>query len=226
MNTFSIQELVNQTIRENGKREKKEIKSWHPSKLGSCLTGVYLERAGAEPDEPLDDRTLRVFSVGTMLEDWLVKALEKQYPHIERQARVEWPEMNVSGYADLVVDFGNGKKIVYEIKSRHSRAFWHMTKEGKPSRHHEYQAWIYCKVLNIEESRLIYLSKDDLAIQEYSVFLNDKRLEQEVADEINLLNRAWKENLPPPIPFDNNDWRAQYCNFHKKCVAQPQYLSI
>ena len=122
MINFSIQELVNKTVRE-GRGERKEIHSWHPSKLGSCLTGVYLERTGAEPDEPIDDRTLRVFSVGTMMENWLVGALEKQYAGIKRQVRVESAELGVSGYADLVVSLPDGKERVYEVKSKHSKSF-------------------------------------------------------------------------------------------------------
>jgi len=216
-----IQEILNNAVR--GDREKKEITSWHVSKLGSCLRGIYLERSGVKPDTEFDDRTLRVFSVGNMFEDWLVDKI-KDKVKIETQVRVEDLELNVSGYADFVAEL-DGEKKVYEIKSKHSRAFWWMEKQGKPSRQHQYQLWMYLYLLKIDEGAIIYLSKDDLMMKEYPVYRNDESIKKEVFEQLELLNTAWKNQTPEILPLPENgrwgnqkDFHSKYCRYHKSCI--------
>lgn len=224
MNNFSVQKILSDALKEP--REKKKQTSWHPSSLGSCLTGAYLARKGAERDEPFDDRTLRVFKVGNMMEDWLVGTIEKTGAKFKKQVRIELPELDVTGYADLVMETPDGD-LPYEIKSKNSKAFWWMEKKKQgPNRQHMMQLWIYLKFLNRPEGRLIYLSKDDLAILEYIVRLNDEKLEAEVMAELKILNAAWKAQLPPPPITDEKDWRVVYCGFHKQCTKQPEYLQV
>jgi len=217
MTEIPIQNLMNKAIAEE-RREKKEITSWHISKLGSCLRGLYLERMGVEPDQPFDDRTLRIFNVGNIFEDWLTELLKKKLK-LETQVRVEDKKLNVSGYADAVIEY-EGKKKAYEIKTKNSRSFWYMQKEGKPMRQHEYQLFMYLYLLDIDEGSIVYISKDDLAILEYPVFRNDKKLEKEVMDRIGLLNKAWKLKDPSVLPLpDKKDWQAKYCRWHNQCKA-------
>ena len=211
-----VQEILNKTIREG--REKREITSWQVSKLGSCLRGIYLERLGVKPDREFDDRTLRVFNVGKMFEDWFISLLGQKGLKAETQVRVEDLELNVSGYADLVAEY-KGEKKVYEIKTKHSNAFHYMRKEGKPMRQHQYQSWIYLYLLGIKEGAIIYLSKDDLSILEYPVFLNDKSIEDEITKELFLLNWAWQKKDPTLLPLPEEEWKGRYCRFHKSCIA-------
>ena len=228
---FPLQDIVNAAVAD--KREKKEQVSWHPSKLGSCLRGAYLERMGVEPDEPLDDRTLRVFSVGKIFEDWFVEKLiqtgrgpeednkeSEGYFHPSIQVRIENKEFGCTGYADLMVETKEGKKV-YEIKTKHSRAFWYMSKEGKPMRQHEQQLWTYLESLEVEEGGLVYISKDDLTIAEFPVSRSNKELANEVKEQFSLLNKAWeaKDMKLLPLP-EKGSWQQKYCRFHKQCVAK------
>lgn len=217
---LSLQELINNSIREKRNGEKKEQKSWYASSLGGCLRGIYFQRLGVKPDTELTDRELRVFNVGNQMEDWLIKLISSQKKvKAETQVRVYSEEWNLSGKVDLVMEY-NGIKKIYEIKTKHSRAFWWMLKEGKPMRQHEQQLWIYLELLGIEEGNLIYLSKDDLAIQEYIIRRNDKKLEEEVLDQINLLNKSWKEKDPALLPLLAKDsWQNKYCRFHSHCTT-------
>jgi len=215
--SIPIQQFINEAV--NEKREKKEITSWHISKLGSCLRGIYYERLGVKPDKEFDDRTLRVFSVGKMFESWLIDKI-KDKVKIEEQVRVEDKKLGVSGYADFVAEV-DGVKKVYEVKSKHSRSFWYMKKRGKPQRQHEYQLWTYLYLLGIDRGSLIYLSKDDLAILEYPVLLADEKLKGEVMTEIKLLNEAWKKKDPSLLPlYEDKDWRSKYCRYHSYCKKE------
>ncbi len=228
---FSIQEMVNKAIAdENSKRVKKEQTSWHPSSLGGCLTGVYLSRwatnqtpeklkeLGISLTKEFDERTLRVFHCGNVFEEWIVELLRKQYQNIERQVRILIPELNVSGYADLVVNFDDGSRRIYEVKSKNSKAFWYMTKEGNANLHHRMQVWLYLKALNLSFGNIVYISKDDMAIQEYSVRLDEKELEEVVMQELSILNKAWDTKVPPPAITNEKDWRFKYCQTHQVCL--------
>lgn len=222
---FSIVPIINDVVSD---REDRRITSWNCSKLGTCLTGVYLERLGVKPDTEFDDRTLRVFSAGKTFENWTVEKVLEGLPEgmtLTQQIRIENKELGYTGYADFVLE-QNGDRLLYEIKSKNSRAFWYMVdrKEGA-NRHHLYQTWLYLYTLGIDKGVLAYISKDDLTVVEYPLFLNDKSLKSEVMAELDILNRAWEAKLPPPVPeFDKKDWRPKYCRWHRQCTTQPKYL--
>lgn len=215
--TLSLQQMINVAVA--GNREPRKQTTWHASSLGQCLTGAYLKRAGLAQAE-FDERTLRVFHAGKMFEDWVVSLLEKVGKTHETQVHCVWSEKNVSGYADLLMD-----EIVYEIKSKHSKSFWYMDrkKEGAPL-HHKMQLWIYLKSLGKPKGEIIYISKDDMAILQYPIFLNDTSLEKAVLQEVDILNAAWEKQLPPEPVRDEKDWRHKYCSCHELCLSQAQYL--
>jgi hypothetical protein len=225
---FSIEDLINEEV---NKREERKVKSWQASKLGSCLTGVYLERLGEKPDIEFDNRTLRVFKAGKLFEDFVVGLCHNRPgTMVELQVRAELPEYDATGYADMVVS--NDKKYVYEIKSKHSFGFKYLDKEGA-NRQHRMQLYFYLKALGVEEGRIFYVSKDDLRVADFKVELSDEHLTADVLHELEILNRAWKEQVPPPPPISKlnakgkeKDWRIAYCRWHKKCIAQEKYLEL
>jgi hypothetical protein len=216
-----IQEIINKKILQAREERNKPIESWHCSKLGSCLRGVYFERLGIKPDKEFDGRTLRVFDVGKMFENWVMGLITDQVGvKFDTQVRVEDKKLNVSGLADLVLDYQKEKKV-YELKTKHSRAFWYMVEKGEgANRHHQYQLWLYLKLLKIKEGSIIYISKDDLTMAEFPVLLSDKKIEAEVMNELDLLNRAWKMKDPTILPLpEKNDWKAKYCRYHSHCLS-------
>lgn len=184
------------------------------------MRGMYLERLGKEPDEPLDDRVYRIFSVGNQMEEWLCNLI-KDRPEIKdykTQLRVEDKKLGVSGYADLFLEFKDGKKWLYEIKTKHSRSFWWMVKKGQGAmQQHKYQLWLYLYLLDIEQGSIIYLSKDDLEIREYVIRRDNKKLEKQVMTILNTLNECWEKKVLPPLP-EKDSWQAKYCRYHKQCL--------
>jgi len=231
---FSAQDIINDQLKKEDEErlgQEKEITSWHCSGFGSCLTGRYLARLGVSPDEGFDQRTLRVFSVGTMFEDWALDKAEKGLSDAQisltRQVRVEDKELGVSGYVDAIFELPDGTKIPYELKSKQSKAFWYMDKKGEGAMlQHRMQTWLYLLMLKQPEGRILYISKDDQAILEYPVFLDDQKLAEDTFTELYILNEAMRKGLPPPPVTDPKDWRHKYCRWHKKCMAQPKYLNL
>lgn len=225
---FPFMQLVNEAVSEE--REKKEQTAWWPSGFGSCPTGRYLARKG-EQSTGFDVRTLRIFSVGSLFETWLLDAFEKRakemYPEIviDRQAWFVDNDLNVRGKADMKIELADFSRL-FEVKSMHSNSFHWMKKKGENGKlHHRMQLWIGLRTLNIPRGELVYISKDDLTVYQYQVFLDDKHLEEITLDDINLMNKAWSAGLPPP-PLPPEAWQSNYCNFHHLCVAQPEYLPV
>ncbi len=224
---FSIQQLINNQIRkENDSREKKEQLGWYVSSLGSCLCGTYLSRLGLKPDKEFDDRILRVFKVGKQTEDWIIDLIKKQegYKALDQTLLVD-DDLNLRGKYDLhLQNINTGKELIYEIKSKHSKSFWYMDKKGEgAAEQHKMQLWTYLYLAKIKEGRIVYVSKDDLSILEYPIFLKDEKLKEIVLDQIGILNESWKKKLPP-LPAPQNSWQAKYCNFHKQCLKQKNHL--
>lgn len=227
-NNFSIQGLIDEHVmKEQSERVEKKMTSWHASGLGSCMTGRYLARKGEILNEPYDPRTLRVFKIGKKLEDWFIELLnERTDIETKMQGRVEWKEMDLTGYYDLYVKKGD-KELIYELKTRNSRAFWWMIKKGEgPNIQHVKQLWTYLNFYKVNEGRLLYIEKDTLTTAEFPVFLNNEQIRKEVIDELTLLNSAWKAQLPPEPVRDPKDWRYKYCSFHLHCLKQPEYYII
>jgi len=225
MESFSIQTLINDKLRKQEEQRQPKIQTtWHSSSLGSCLCGTYLARLGAKPDQPFDDRTLRVFTMGKKIEDWIIEIIKEQPDYeSETQGRILDEQLHLSGYYDLrIKNKQTNKEFLYEIKSKHSRSFWYMDKQKQGAQDsHKMQLWSYLYVTGIEEGRIIYVSKDDLAVLEYPVFRNDKQLEEQVLNQLEILNKAWELKLPP-LPAPEGSWQAEYCGFHKQCLQQKQ----
>ncbi len=218
----------------------KGITSWRSSGLGTCMRGRYLDRllsgTGIKPEH--DPRTLRVFEMGNQVEDWLMNSLDKQDKYkVHQQVELADPEYNLTGHLDgyLVENtayMSNPKEeTIVECKSKNSKAFWYMDKKGEGAAiHQKMQLHTYLYMMNkyggtlpdgtvipprsglLTKGSLLYVSKDDMAMLEYPVFLNDKELEKMWKYELDTLNKCWKDRTAPPAP-EKGSWQEKYCKF-------------
>lgn len=138
---------------------------------------------------------------------------------------------------------GDGKdEYICECKSKHSKAFWYMDKKGEGAQvHHKMQLHSYLYMLNkyggtftkkkadgtdetiykfvprgdkLKEGCVFYVSKDDMAVLEYPVKLDDPVLEKMWKFEIETLNNCWLNKTTPPAP-EKGSWQEKYCEFCK-----------
>lgn len=221
-----LQQLINQSLRKaNEERKKKKVSFWPTDLGGKCLSGAYYRRQGLEPDSTPDDRTLRIFKCGNLFEQFVIDQLKETGETYETQVRLEIPEYDLTGYADLLLG-----DIVYEIKSVHSRKFWWMqTRNEGPDTHYLCQLYAGMMALGKQEGRLIYLSKDDLTVAEYPLLIANEKIRTMVISELEVLNKAWRDQVPPePVETIVNgklNWMAVYCDYHSHCLNDKDWLA-
>ena len=216
-----IQEIVDEVLE---RKEHKVSGLISPSSLGQCFRRQYWTRLGEAPSNPIDERTLRVFKCGNMFEDFIVKALLTRYP--DWQTQVEVTKNDIHGYADIV-----SPDEVMDVKSQHSRKFWYNTKEMQEGGdikamfyNHWLQVMVYALILGKSKARLVYVSKDDLCIQEYSIALDNYWI-NELNNELLVIRGNWElKKLPEPKPrlygLDKKTGKPKecaYCQFKTKC---------
>lgn len=226
--SFSIQSAINEAC----KSEDRKKTGWYASDMGKCLSGVYYARLGKDRTPP-DERLLRVFKCGNIFEDFVLEsAIEalKAPLSLERPETLRLPQYDLSVRPDAVLSLEDGSKIVYEIKTVHSRKFWWMEKKGEgPDKHYLQQLWWGMKAVGANEGRLLYVSKDDLAIVEYPLFIDNEEISTACLEEIAILQKAWETKTPPePVPTfvkGKLNWKAQYCDYHQHCLGDPDWLA-
>ena len=217
----TIEKLIDDYIAWKEEPHKSSGK-FNPSSFGQCFRKQVWKRRGVEPTNPPDNRTLRVFEVGKMFEDFICHALQKNGVH-EFQVLVE--EEDVKGFADFVTEDEVG-----EVKSTHSNSFHHVTRELKTKsiieikKGNVLQATYYALKLGKQYARLIFCSKDDLCIQTFKINVTD--VKPLVEEELATLRELWgKKENPPALPRAYGNDKdgtprecSKYCQFRDKCL--------
>lgn len=210
--------LIDQSLlKKQAERTKKEQTTWHASSLGGCLRGVYFKRLGVKPDKGFDAKTLRIFKMGRLIEDFYRGLLEEQAGlKVENEVYVrDEKELGVSGYADVVVE-KDGEKEVLELKSINTNSYNYMTHGSGAKIGHKMQLWIYLHLLGIDIGRIVYIEKNFLRVAEYPVRRDDEKLEGLVRKTLGILNTAWEKQDPSLIPLPKKgSWKNRYCRWHK-----------
>jgi hypothetical protein len=90
-------------------------------------------------------------------------------------------------------------KAIFEIKSVHSDTFWKYIDQLKRGyKHHRMQLGSYLDFHKIDPGYIIYVSKDDLAIEQATVKLDD--VKQDIIDDVILMTGLLAKDEMPPAP--------------------------
>jgi len=222
-----LEQIIDDYIKTE-REEEGHIKSglYVASSLGQCYRRQYFNRKDEPPTNPFDKRTLRVFQVGTMFHEYITEIYEAWWRTQEGKdplyLNYKVQKDDVIGYPDIVTD-----EEVVELKTQHSRKFWYMHKKPEldiiiEQPEHVLQAVFYAACLDKPNIKLVYISKDDLSIEEYPVVVSDF-LKMKLDLEISTLNDYWvKKALPPAEPRLYKDKggkskECSYCLWKDKC---------
>ena len=215
------QEIVERYIQETQKHTKKQRlrderrekstreRKWSPSAFGRCYRYQYWLRLGLPPTDPPDARTLRIFQAGKLFHEFVQNFL----PQHQTEVKIETED--VLGFADYVPE-----TEVTDIKSQHSNAFWWMAKSNynitKGKFANILQLMAYAFFLNKPKGRLVFVSKDDLCIDEY--IFETKKWEHRVKRELSILRAYWeRQKLPKARPRAYNKKECKYCSQRTRC---------
>jgi len=98
--------------------------------------------------------------------------------------------------------YPNGlQDLVYEIKSVNSQVFW--AKKDYLSQaypHHQLQCFAEMKATNLPEGRILYISKDDLTVAEFSLSLRDGDLSEKYEEDVAKMTEHIQKGVEPPKP--------------------------
>lgn len=93
------------------------------------------------------------------------------------------------------------KDLVYEIKSVNSQVFWakkDYLSEAYP--HHQLQCFAEMKATGLPEGRILYISKDDLTVAEFSLRLDNLSLNERYEEDVIKMTEYIKKGIEPVKP--------------------------
>lgn len=213
-----IQSLIDEALAAEQGVVRKRSGKFSPSSFGKCYRAQVWNRANvAKTDEP-EDRVLRVFKAGKLFHDFVQGVITKNNTDIQTEVMVS--EDDVVGFADIV----NGD-TVYDLKTVHSGAFHYMKDDISESKKPNIlQVIYYATMLKKAKATLVFISKDDLCLKEYTFFVS--KWEKAIAEELKELRSAWegwnKKILPPAKPRAYADKNGKckecmYCSYATLC---------
>ncbi|MCD6429380.1 hypothetical protein J7L09_01660 [bacterium] len=93
------------------------------------------------------------------------------------------------------------KTLIYEIKSINSQLFWSKKEYLQQAYlHHQLQLYTYLRHFNIPEGRLLYISKDDLTLEEFPVYLDSQKLKELWEKDVETMTYYIRQKKEPPKP--------------------------
>lgn len=236
----SIRQLIETQVIESRKADRQGWiqKGWFSSGLGNCISGRYYERLLGGKEEPVDVRKQLLFATGDAFHEWVYQQVRKSsIPH-EIEESLSLPALHLVGRLDMRLMWQPNHWTVYDIKTVHSKSFWWREQSGTTAQeHHLLQVTAYLMMLRkkypklVFDGRILYISKDDLAMSEVAVPMTTQA-EEAIKSSLKTLNAAWKAQVPPKPEEDivyqggkwQIHWKGRYCLYHHLCTGNPNWL--
>jgi predicted RecB family nuclease len=218
------------------RKERPASTFFRGSKLGSCLRQQYYDATGEPVTNPFEDRLYRIFEQGHVIANTFERNLRDSglFDEFMSEVPVEIDKYNFSGNIDHLVQWKNRDHIengweVIEMKSMNSNGFKYL-KGPKPE--HAIQAASYALALEYNgflpeeiydqqiQARVVYVSKDDFNISEYTI----GREWYDRAERVLKIGNKFREQgripfrLPVPEGKDPKKmWPCAGCQWLTKC---------
>jgi CRISPR/Cas system-associated exonuclease Cas4 (RecB family) len=218
---------------------------WHPSSISGCERKSIYEVTGTEPSDPTDATSKRNFRLGHMIHAISQEAVDGytnargQVAHAEVTLAAN--PLGIAGSCDQLVWDGHSWEL-WEYKSSKAASLrW----GDFPRAEHVFQVSCYMLCLRewggyagtdfipplgdaLSHARIVYISKDDLAVTEYPLVWDDERAEA-VRGRLAHLDEARKSGvLPDRLPEEKDkktgkpkrNWQCGYCSYRTTCWGQ------
>jgi len=196
----------------------KTVGRYYPSEIGGCMRKVWYSYKYHQPLEP---QLLKIFAVGNMMHDLVVKVLESeknqdvQLLQSEFPLKIETPDFLISGRVDdLVLVKTSGKTFVVEVKSTKSIDY---VKEASES--HVMQLQLYMHATGIHNGLVLYVDKSNLQSKQFPVDYSESYVE-EILQRFKQLHQLLTSELLPmdeAKKSEKKQWMCRYCEHAERC---------
>ena len=227
----------------NNKR-KREFYIGHEDKYSASSAGQCFKKhwykANKYEGTPIDQRTNRLFRLGTMVHEDVQLAIIKYKEEENKdliigiETEINIPLFNVRGHIDIVIIDTKQKEIlIYDMKTAHSfkwKLLFGQIKNREPNSDAGYRLQLATYILGMREIEeyssydfsgiLWYYKKDTSHVK--SSFIDDRWI-QEAIDYWGEVNTALDEiTEPDDLPrgsygIPSQDWECGYCPFETIC---------
>jgi CRISPR/Cas system-associated exonuclease Cas4 (RecB family) len=165
---------------------------------------------------------LKIFEVGNILHDFVVKVLKSEKnPDVEllkSEFSFQEPidDFIVSGRVDdLILLKLSGKSVLVEVKSVSDIGF-----VNGPNHHHTMQLQYYMHATGVHNGILLYVDKKNLQSKVFVVEYSEKQA-KEIVDRFRKLHKHLiAEELPEPESREQSGkklWMCRYCEYKERC---------
>lgn len=211
--------VINDHILKESEKLRDYGEYWSASAAGYCMRLNIFRRLGVPMVPEMEEKkatTQRVFSAGHIFHEWIQKLTRDAGLSIAQEVELQDEELMVRGHFDDLV-LVNGKLMLIDYKTAHSESFNYV--KNRPMGHYHTMQLatymymlrklakkiseligrpdLYELILNLLESRILSISKDDLRLHEEQLLWSED-LEKQVLDYWTTLNRYWNNKKLPP----------------------------
>lgn len=182
---------------------------WVSEAVFPCIRSTYLKikfDIHAPPD------ALRLYWIGTVLHDFMEKALRKRGVAVssEEEMIVKLPGFSTHGRFDLKIKDTDGEKYIVEFKSCNIHP-------KKPLPHHVEQLYFYLNCEDIGQGFLVYVRKTSLAVKQFKIHRSITPFEKTLEHVLQLHKALEEDTIPPRNPFEWDSRICRFCTADKAC---------
>jgi CRISPR/Cas system-associated exonuclease Cas4 (RecB family) len=200
------------------------------SQIGAeCSRKIQYSSIIKEPKDPVEPRVQRIFDLGNLIEDYLIRLLRDAGFDVRtrKDNGDQWgfslADGRIQGHVDGVI-MGGPKVMDYpclvEFKSAKSSRFTKFLRDGLMQTDSNYysQVQFYQTNMNLCNPALfVMMSKDDQNIYYELIQHNPAHASRLLDKSEDILNAIDNNYLMPKAYQDKNNWNCKYCDYKKEC---------
>ena len=200
------------------------------SQIGvECCRKIQYSSISKEQRDPVEPRVQRIFDLGNLIEDYLIKLLRDA--GFDVQTRKDDGEQwgfslangRIQGHVDGVI-MGGPKVMDYpclvEFKSAKSSRFTKFLRDGLMQTDSNYYSQVQFYQINMKLNNpalFVMMNKDDQEIYYELIQFNPAHADRLINKSEDILNAIDSNHLMPRAYQDKNNWNCKYCDYKKEC---------
>lgn len=232
-----LTQIINEHIqqRQMNDTETRDNSKFRVSDAGKCRLMRYWKRQGKPGKQDWTPEVLKAMQLGINMHEYIQQIITNLPRGIIRAICEQTVEDGQRiGHFDLYLELSDPvtspvsgdlvQTILYDLKSKGSKQWFHFDKDGRRSnRAHEYQLLTYWTMIEepVDECRIAYINRDTFEMCENIV---DFGLEEKMSEDWILLIQAWdKQEEPAP---NAEKWECKYCMYRAECPHSKGYYIV